>query len=213
MRVARTIRPTGVRAGVTGMAVLTAAVLTATALLLTGCANDSLANQYRSGSGKNYIAGSGVTEIAKTARDKPVVFSGTTEDGQSVSSKDYLGQVLVLNFWYAACAPCRLEASDLQNLSQKYHGTGASFLGVNTHDQAATAQSFAKSYQVTYPSILDADTGSVQLAFSGSIRPNATPTTLVLDQQGRIAARILGPVNDQPSTLDTIIRDTIAEGK
>ncbi|MEO6825979.1 MAG: TlpA disulfide reductase family protein [Microbacteriaceae bacterium] len=192
-------------------AALLAAILIAGSVL-TGCANDALADQYRAGTGKNYIAGSGVTEIAAAKRDAAVAFSGTTEDGRHVSSADFRGQVLVLNFWYAACAPCRLEAADLQKLSQKYQDKGASFLGVNTHDQAATARSFAKSYAVTYPSIMDANSGAVQLAFTGSIRPNATPTTLVLDTQGRIAARIEGPITDQPSTLDTIVRDTMAEG-
>lgn len=187
-----------------------AALLTAGALALAGCSADPLAQQFKEGSGKNYIAGTGVTEVQAGKRDKPVSFEGTTEDGTKVTSSQYRGQVLVVNFWYAGCAPCRVEAHDLQKLSQKYQGKGASFLGVNTHDTAATAKSFEKSYGVTYPSILDVDSGSVQLAFSGTLSPNATPTTLVLDKQGRVAARIEGPINDQPSTLDTLISDAIA---
>lgn len=189
-----------------------AAVVAVGALLLTGCTSDPLAAQFKAGSGKNYIAGSGVTEIVAAKRDKPVDFSGTTEDGTKFSSSAYRGQVLVVNFWYAACAPCRVEASDLQKLSEKYAGKGAVFIGVNTRDQADTAAAFDASYRVTYPSIMDAASGAVQLAFSGSIRPNATPTTLVLDKQGRVAARIEGPINDQPSTLDTLIGDAIAGG-
>lgn len=191
---------------------LLAAVLAAAALTLAGCSSDPLAQQFKDGSGKNYIAGSGVTEVQAAKRDKPVEFEGVTENGTKVSSSDYRGQVLVVNFWYAGCAPCRAEASDLQKLSQKYRGKGASFLGVNTHDTAATATSFEKTYGVTYPSILDAQSGSVQLAFSGTLSPNATPTTLVLDTKGRVAARIEGPINEQPSTLDTLIRDAITGG-
>jgi len=187
-----------------------AAVLTVGALALAGCSADPLAQQFKEGSGKNYIAGTGVTEVQADKRDKPVVFEGTTEDGAKVTSSQYRGQVLVVNFWYAGCAPCRVEAPDLQKLSQEYQGKGASFLGVNTHDTAATAKSFEKTYGVTYPSILDVDSGSVQLAFSGALSPNATPTTLVLDKRGRVAARIEGPINDQPSTLDTLISDAIA---
>lgn len=187
-----------------------AAALTAGALALAGCTADPLAQQFKDGSGKNYIAGTGVTEVQADKRGKPVAFEGTTEDGTKVTSAKYQGQVLVVNFWYAGCAPCRVEAPDLQKLSQKYQDKGASFLGVNTHDTAATAASFEKTYGVTYPSILDVDSGSVQLAFSGSLSPNATPTTLVLDKKGRVAARIEGPINDQPSTLDTLISDAIA---
>jgi peroxiredoxin len=180
-------------------------------LAVAGCSNDSLAAQYASGSGKNYIAGSGVTEVKPADRGDPIDFSGTTETGAGVSATDYRGQVLVVNFWYAQCGPCRIEAKDLQKLSQKYDGNGAVFLGVNTRDSAHDVASFDSSFGVTYPSILDSSGGAVQLAFSGSMRPNATPTTLVLDKQGRVAARIEGPINDQPSTLDTLIGDTAAE--
>ena len=181
-------------------------------LLLTGCtANDSLAQQYRSNSGQNYIAGDGtVSEFAEDSRGEPVSFQGELPDGASVSSKSYAGKVLVVNFWYAGCAPCRLEASDLEALSQKHKGDGVSFLGVNLYDTEATAASFEREKGVTYPSVLDRTTGSVLLAFSKTVPPKATPTTLVIDKQGRVAARILGAIPDR-SILDTLIADAVAE--
>jgi peroxiredoxin len=191
------------KAGVAGLVV-------ASALLLAGCSNDPLADQYLSGDGKNYIAGDGtVTEIKPEARQKAVDFAGTTAEGSSVSQADYSGEVVVLNFWYASCAPCRVEAPELAKLSAKYDGQGASFLGVNVRDQAPQAISFEKNYGITYPSVIDTD-GALQLAFSGEVSPNAVPTTLVIDKDGRVAARILGQVSE-PSILDTLIRDTIAE--
>jgi len=181
------------------------------ALLLSGCSSDPLAEQYREGSGKGFIAGDGsVTEIALSDRGQAVEFSGVTEAGDTVTSADKLGEVLVVNFWYASCAPCRAEASDLQSLNAQFEGEGASFLGVNVRDQAPNAIAFNETYGVTYPSVLDVDAGAMQLAFSGSIPPNAVPTTLVVDAQGKVAARILGQVTS-PSILETLIRDTIAE--
>lgn len=85
-----------------------------------------------------------------------------------------------------------------------------SFLGVNIYDQAPTAMSFAEEFGVTYPSILDVNDGSVRLAFAGQVAPTATPTTLVLDQQGRVAARISGLVSE-PSVLRSMITDVLAE--
>ena len=191
------------KAGVAGLVV-------AGALLLAGCSNDPLADQYLSGDSKNYIAGDGtVTEIEPESRQQAVDFSGTTAEGSTVSQADYSGEVVVLNFWYASCAPCRVEAPDLAKLSAKYDGQGASFLGVNVRDQAPQAISFEKNYGIEYPSVIDSD-GALQLAFSGEVSPNAVPTTLVIDKQGRVAARILGQVSE-PSILDTLIRDTIAE--
>jgi len=186
--------------------------LVTVALALSGCTSgDSLADQYRAGSGKGYIAGDGsVTEIPADERAEAVEFAGTLEDGSSVSSADYAGDVLVVNFWYAACAPCRAEAPDLKKLSDQFADQGASFLGVNVRDQAASAIAFNESYKIGYPSVMDVEGGRMQLAFSGSIPPNAVPTTLVLDSSGRVAARILGQVNS-PSILETLITDTIAE--
>lgn len=193
------------------LALVLPAVAAATALFLSGCtSNDALANQYRSGSGQNYIAGDGsVSEYAPADRGAPVVFSGTLADGTPVSSKDYAGKVLVVNFWYAGCPPCRVEAPDLEALSQKYASQGVSFLGVNLYDSASTAASFEKDKGVTYPSVLDRDTGSVLLAFSKTVPPKATPTTLVIDKQGRVAARILGAIPDK-SILDSLISDAVA---
>ncbi|WP_374947450.1 TlpA family protein disulfide reductase [Agreia sp.] len=187
-----------------------AGVVVAGTLLLAACSNDPLADQYLSGDSKNYIAGDGtVTEIEPESRQDGVDFAGTTAEGESVSQADYTGQVVVLNFWYASCAPCRVEAPALAKLSEKYDGEGASFLGVNVRDQAPQAISFEETYGIVYPSVIDTD-GALQLAFSGDVSPNAVPTTLVIDKQGRVAARILGQVSE-PSILDTLIRDTIAE--
>lgn len=178
--------------------------------LLAGCSSDPLAAQYRSGDSKQYIAGDGtVTEIAAEHRGAAVEFSGTTETGASVTSSQYLGQVLVLNFWYAGCAPCRAEAPALETLNAKYAGNGATFLGVNVRDQPATAVAFNTSFDITYDSVIDTN-GAVQLALSGVVAPNAVPTTLVIDKQGRVAARILGQAT-APDILDTLIRDAVAE--
>ena len=188
------------------------ALATAGAIVLSGCtANDSLAEQYREGTGQGYISGDGAyTVIAEADRGEPIEFDGLIESGEMVSSDDYRGDVLVVNFWYAGCPPCRLEAPDLEALSQRFAPDGVSFLGVNIYDQAATALSFAEEFGVTYPSILDVNDGGARLAFAGQVAPTAVPTTLVLDREGRVAARIAGLVSE-PSVLRSMISDVLAE--
>ncbi|HEV7849446.1 MAG TPA: TlpA disulfide reductase family protein [Mycetocola sp.] len=188
-----------------------AAIGIAAVLLLTGCASDPLAEQYKEGSNKGYIAGDGsVTEIPEAERGDSISFAGATESGEKISSEDFPGEVLVVNFWYAACAPCRAEAPDLQELSAEYDGKGAQFIGVNVYDQADTALSFNETYGITYPSILDVQDGAVKLAFTGTVPPKAVPTTIVLDKEGRVSARILGQLKEA-SILGTLIRDAIEE--
>lgn len=180
-------------------------------LLLAGCSADPLAAQYQNGTNQNYISGDGTLTVIDVAdRGDPIAFTGETDAGAPVTSDDYTGQVVVINFWYAACPPCRVEAPDLETLHQHFDGEGAVFLGVNVRDQAETALGFAKEFGITYPSVIDANEGSMLLAFAGTVAPNAVPTTLVIDKEGRVAARFLGLI-DEPSTLKTIIAETIAE--
>ena len=182
----------------------------AIALSLSGCASDPLAQQYREGSNKNYIAGDGsITEITPDNRGEPIDFSGVTSQGVSVTSDQFLGHVLVVNFWYAGCAPCRAEAPELEQVYTETAPQGVNFVGVNVRDQAATVDTFNKRFGITYPSIIDQD-GGAQLAFAAQVPPNAVPTTLILDAKGRVAARILGQLKD-PSILSTLIKDISAE--
>jgi len=190
------------------------AALAASALVLAGCTSeaDPLAQQFRTGTGQNYISGDGaLTIVAPDSRATPVMFEGPLDVGGSFSSGDHVGQVVVVNFWYAGCPPCRLEAKDLELLHQQFLDQGVVFIGVNIMDQGPTALTFADEFGVTYPSILDVNDGAVRLAFAGQVAPNAVPTTLVLDQRARVAARISGLLTD-PDVLARIIEDVVAEG-
>lgn len=179
-------------------------------LVVTSCAaEDPLAQQAAAGDGKNYIAGDGsVTEYAESDRGEPVEVSGTLFDGTSVSSSDWEGQVTVLNFWYASCAPCREEAADLVSLHDEYEPQGADFYGVNIRDEQATAEAFERSFGIPYPSFNDKN-GGVLLDMTQYVPPQAVPTTIVLDREGRVSARILGLADR--STLKALISDALAE--
>ena len=196
------------------LAVRAAASVVALGVLVSGlaaCSNDPLAEQYRAGDSKGFIAGdSRVVEIAEADRGEPVVFSGATETGETVGSDDYAGGVLVVNFWYAACGPCRAEAPDLEAAYASFEGQDVAFLGVNTSDSPDAAAAFAENYGVTYPSLIAAEDGAIKLAFAERTPINATPTTLVIDKEGRVAARIIGQLLDA-SILETLVRETLEE--
>lgn len=188
------------------------AVGLATLIALSGCAQDTLAQQYLEGSGKNYIAGDGsITEVAEANRGEAISFTATDLEGNAISSSDFAGKVLVVNFWYAGCAPCRAEAKDLEKVYAQFADKNVAFIGVNVRDGADTAKTFNTTFGVTYPSVTDLE-GKVQLAFSSSVAPNAVPTTLVLDTQGRVAARVLGRIASD-SILATLISDQLKAAK
>ena len=170
-----------------------------------------MSDSFLSGDNTGYVAADGaIVEIPVAERGEPVVFGGVTEGGERFESADIAGQVAVVNFWYAGCAPCRVEAGALEEVWQKFEADDVSFIGINTRDQPDTAKAFSDEYGVTYPSLIDVDTAEAKLAFSAAVPIQATPTTLVLDKQGRVAARIIGPI-DSPSILSTLVKDALAE--
>lgn len=179
-------------------------------LVLSGCSSDPLADQFRAGDNKNYIAGDGtVTEYAADSRPGFDSWSGITESGQLLESSALAGQVVVMNWWYAACAPCRAEAPDLAALNEEFADQGVLFVGVNVRDTAETALAFDRRFGITFPSVLDAQSGSVSLAFSGVVSPQAVPTTIVIDRDGKVASRVLGRIDK--SILRTLIATVVAE--
>jgi peroxiredoxin len=166
-------------------------------LVLAGCSSsDPLADQFREGGNKNYIAGDGtVTEYSEENRPEASPWGGITESGDRIDSVQLEGVVTVMNWWYAACAPCRDEAPDLVELSEQFAADGVQFIGVNVRDTAETALAFARNFEVTYPSIMDSQSGAVSLAFTGVVTPQAVPTTLVIDSDGRVSSKILGRID------------------
>jgi peroxiredoxin len=197
--------------GITRRRFITASSLTGLgALVLTGCGTgDTLSEQAKAGDNKNYIAGDGsVTEYADAERKAPVVLKGTLYDGTAITSSDWEGKVIVLNFWYAACAPCRLEAPRLEAIAEQFKAQGVQFYGVNVRDEEPAAAAFERTFGVTYPSMQDKD-GGILLAMTQYVPPQAVPSTLVIDKQGRVAARILG-LADQ-SILKSLVAAVVAE--
>ena len=189
---------------------LTALAITGFLLATSGCANDSLAEQFRSGDNKNYIAGDGtVTEFAIGSRPKAASWSGVTESGEQISSEQLKGVITIMNFWYAGCAPCRIEMPELIELQDEFLSDGVQFIGVNVRDSAETSLAFARKIDMNFPSVMDAKTGSVVLGFTGVVTPQAVPTTLVIDSEGNVSARVLGRIDK--SILKALIVTTIKE--
>ena len=187
-------------------------MLSAFVLVSSGCATDSLAEQFREGDNKNYIAGDGtVTEFALGSRPKAADWSGVSESGDSLSSNQLAGVITVINFWYAGCAPCRVEMPELIKLQDQFLGDEVQFIGVNVRDTSETALAFARQINLNFPSVMDAKTGSVVLAFTGVVTPQAVPTTLVIDSEGNVSARVLGRIDK--GILKELIKTVISEKK
>ncbi|HET7800421.1 MAG TPA: TlpA disulfide reductase family protein [Humibacillus xanthopallidus] len=186
---------------------LAAGLVTVTA----ACSSDpnSVEAQAKVGDRKGYVAGDGsIEQLAVSERGAPVTLSGTTLEGQPWSLADRAGKVVVVNVWGSWCPPCIEETPALQKAWEKVRSEGkpVDFVGLDKLESPDTGLAFQKANNVTYPS-LAYDGGVPILSLQG--KASATPTTLVLDPQGRIAARVSGPVTT--TTLLGLIDDTLDE--
>lgn len=191
-------------------AVALSVVLASSGALLAGCSQDpnSIAAQAKSGDQKGYVSGDGTVEqIPPADRGAPVDLSGTLLGGGTWSSTDHRGSIVVINVWGSWCPPCVAETGDLQAAWNEVQTAkkNVQFIGIDFREDAARGEAFRVSHKVTYPSLSD-ESGVLILALQG--KAPTTPTTLVLDTQGRIAARVSGMV--ATSTLTGLIDDTIA---
>ncbi len=191
------------------LALVSAVLLTG---VLAGCSGQrGLEQTYGDVADQDYFSSDGAFSfVAAANRQGSLQFSGELDIEGAWDSADFLGQPIVVNFWFAGCPPCRLEAEDLEALHQDFQADGVQFIGVNILDGPETARTFADEFGVTYPSLMDANSGLVRLSFAGEASPNAVPTTLVLDREHRVAARVNGLITDV-DLLETMITDVLAE--
>ena len=156
----------------------------------------------------SFVAGDGSTVLlASSKRGEPIELSGQTLEGTALDISSWRGNVVVVNLWASWCGPCRSEALTLEKSYKEFAEKEVKFLGLNTRDGLAAAQAFSRRFPTGYPSVQDQD-GALTLAF-GNLGPAATPSTLILDRQGRVAARILGPVTQ--AQLRDVLRAIVDE--
>jgi thiol-disulfide isomerase/thioredoxin len=174
------------------------------AVSLAGCSSTGQQQAERKGQ-TGFVSGGGTfTVFASGDREPAPKVSGETLDGKTWSLADQAGKVVVLNVWGSWCSPCRKEAPDLVEASRRL-GAGTVFAGLNTRDlDPAPARKFVREFGIRYPSIFD-PSGRQLLGFRGQISPQSIPSTLVIDAQGNVAARILGAVT--AATLVDVVHD------
>lgn len=150
-----------------------------------------------------------ITVLPPEEREPAPSIEGESLAGEALSVAEYAGQVVVLNVWGSWCGPCVAEAPQLNQAADQLADDGVQFVGINIRDQETSARLFEQRHEVPYPSIFD-PTSSTLLEMPSGMYPSATPTTYVIDEQGRVAVRILDGTT--ASTLSGLVEDVLAEG-
>ncbi|MFD4786399.1 TlpA family protein disulfide reductase [Streptomyces sp. NPDC058459] len=189
-------------------AALLGAVAAAAALTLSACGSGGTSG---GGGDTNFVTGdNGMDTAARGDRAKAPDLSGKTIDGGTADVADYKGKVVVLNVWGSWCGPCREEAKYFAKVSKAYQDQGVQFVGINTRDTSTTpALAFEKAHGIAYPSLYD-PTGKLMLRFpKGTLNPQLIPSTLILDRDGKVAARALQALDD--TALLKLLKPVLAE--
>ncbi len=171
-------------------------------LLLTGCSGPQL-----SSSEQGFVTSDlSIKVLDEADRTEPQgEVAGETVEGEPVALSDHAGKVVVMPVWGSWCGPCRKEAPGLARAARDLRDDGVAFLGIDSRDRnKVDVRRFLERFDIPYDSIYDED-GQTLLAFRGTLPPMSIPSFVFVDQQGRVAARILGPAD--LSTLYGVLED------
>jgi thiol-disulfide isomerase/thioredoxin len=164
--------------------------------LLTSCAGGGTSAPSESA----FVSGDGVAIYVQPAdRKLAPSLNGATLSGQQFMSDS---KVTVVNVWASWCSPCRAEAPLLEDFATKR--TDIQFVGILTRDNTSAAQSFVNRFKITYPILTD---DAILAGFRSSLIPNAIPTTIIIDKNGKVAVRISGQVTY--ALLDNMINKVV----
>ncbi|MFE1574838.1 TlpA family protein disulfide reductase [Streptomyces fradiae] len=178
-------------------------------LLIPGCTTGSPGRGTSPAAG--FTAGDdGVDRVEKARRVAAPRLTGESLQGERIDLGDYRGKVVALNVWGSWCDPCRAEAPHFAKAAKELKGEGVEFVGINTRNRDKTQPvKFEEDHGVTYPSIYD-PYGELLLRFpKGSLNPQIIPSTLVIDRDGRIAARAMKALNEEQlrDMLEPVLRE------
>ncbi len=172
-------------------------LIVVTALTLTACGGGSSIAE------ESFIEGSGAVTVIKSEERKAApALSGLTLTGKTFIFNP--GKVAVVNVWASWCSPCRAEIPTLIELSRQY--PEVQFMGILTRDNPVNAEALARRLDMPYPTFID---DSLLIGFKSTLPANAIPSTVLIDKNGNVAARISGEVT--LASLSKLIRKLEAE--
>lgn len=111
-------------------------------------------------------------------------------EAEKVALEDLRGKVVFLNIWATWCEPCRDEMPSMEQLYQKLRGRPFEILAVSIDRDASKVMPFRDEFSLTFPILLDPRSRITRL-----YRATGVPETFIIDAEGVIAERVIGPRN------------------
>jgi len=134
------------------------------------------------------LAGVGYASLGSSGTAAPEV-TYIALDGQKITSQSLRGKVVMVNFWATSCTTCVKEMPQMVDTYNKFKDQGLEFVAVAmNYDPPNYVLNFTETRKLPFKVALDT-TGELAKAF-GDVA--MTPTTFVIDKQGKIIKRYLG---------------------
>lgn len=136
-------------------------------------------------------------------------FALADRSGRTVRLEDFRSKVIILNFWYSTCMPCRKETPALMRLYDAYREEGLMVIGINLDEilipqfEGAMMGKFLQTYGVTYPILL---AGREVFDAYGGVP--VQPTTFLIDRDGVVDRIFWGAFPE--SAFDRSVRPLLA---
>ncbi|MGA1310848.1 MAG: TlpA family protein disulfide reductase [Candidatus Nanopelagicales bacterium] len=176
-------------------------------LLITSCSTP--VSNISSDSESGFVSGDGTSIFLNQNERKPAPELSNVEFLSSeIDLKTLKNKVVLINVWGSWCSPCRKEAPELEELYLKNKADNVEFIGINIRDSKISANRFIENFSITYPNIFDRD-GKLLLGYKDSLPANAIPSTILIDKNGLVAARQLGPIDK--SLIQGFITELVEE--
>ncbi|MGD9180830.1 MAG: TlpA disulfide reductase family protein [Desulfobacterales bacterium] len=138
----------------------------------------------------------GILKIPHISR--PVEIQLKDVFGNTVSLSEFRGKVVFLNFWATWCPPCIIEMPSMEKLHRRFKDKNFVMVAINSQEADAQVKSFFEKNKLSFTALLDSS-GEVGSWFG----VNLLPTSFVLDKQGRIIGKAIGPREwDSPASID-----------
>ncbi|MEV0494834.1 TlpA family protein disulfide reductase [Streptomyces atratus] len=188
-------------------AVALTAIVTLGSLSLSACGSGKSGGDGQT----NYVTSTGgISTVAKGERKPVGPIKGETLQGKHLDVADFQGKVVVINAWGSWCPPCRAEAPYFNKVAKEMKTKSVEFVGINVRDgNKSLSEAFEDDFNMTYPSLYD-PTGKLLLRFpKGTVNLQSIPSTVVLDRNGKIAARAIGSIDDSKlhKMIDPLIKE------
>lgn len=143
---------------------------------------------------------------ATANRNDAPPFHATSLDGKALDSQQLRGKVIVANFWFTGCGPCKAEIPDLNRLTKEFAGKDVVFLVFSLDNEDAVLRRFLKEYPFDYTIVPRAERIATQFGVQ------SYPSHAIIGPDGKIEAMLAGGGEHRADDLRNIIARLVRTG-